>query len=361
MTSSLHNGDSLEVEVESLALGGDGVSRHLGQVIFTPFAAAGDRLQINIAEAHRSFARGKISAVLRPAPARENPPCPYYQDCGGCQYQHVSYAEELKWKETQIRETFQRLAKIVDAPVLPILSCPQAYGYRNRITVHSDGQRVGFHRANSRDIVDIDRCLIADDAVNTALGRLRATKPVAGHYSVRHPSLPPSAFFQVNHILLETLAQTVVSACASGGPRLIEGYCGGGFFTHLLAPRFEQVIAIENDARALRDAEKLGLENVTWHLGRVEDFLHGELQAGRAEKAVVLVDPPREGLGEMALRALTEYPAQQLVYVSCNPATLARDAQKLKDIYQLESVQPIDMFPRTAQIESVVKWKRLNA
>lgn len=358
MNGPLRPGQQIDLTIDSLALGGDGVARHDGQVVFVPFVGAGERVRIKIVQAHRSFARGEVLQVLELSPHREVPPCPYYQTCGGCQYQHLTYAEELRWKENQVRETFRRLAKIPEIPLQPIIPCPSPYGYRNRITVHSNGQQIGFHQAGSSELVDIDQCLLADPAVNETLKHLRATRPTPGHYSLRHPSLPPSAFFQINQPLLEILTETVVQACAGSATRLVEGYCGGGFFTRRLAASFREVIAIENDARALRDAERLGLTHVTWHCGRVEDFLHGALQSGGGESTVVLVDPPREGLGDLARRALLDYPVQQVVYVSCDPATLARDAKALQEIYRLESVQPIDLFPRTAQIECVTKWQK---
>ena len=353
-------GDVIEITVEKVIFGGDGLARlPQGFVIFVPFAAEGDRLRVRIIEKKAQLARAEIVSILQPGAARENPPCPYYAKCGGCQYQHVTYAEECRLKENQVREAFARVGKLPDAPILPLIPSPQPYGYRNRITVHAEAGRVGFRGVDGRALVDVAKCLLARDDVNAQLTRLRASRPADGHYSLRDATVPPSGFFQANHDLRDRLKDLIAKALPERGAVLLEGYCGGGFFTELVASRFERVIAIDNDPRTLLDARRLALGNVEWHESdaafAVPEQLVSLKDAERAE-TTVLLDPPREGLPVRLAEALCAYSVAHLTYVSCDPATLARDARMLSKTYRLLAVQPIDLFPRTAQIECVSIW-----
>jgi 23S rRNA (uracil1939-C5)-methyltransferase len=356
-------GDTIEVTIEKVIFGGDGLARiPQGFVVFVPFAAEGDQVRVRLVERKAQHARGEIVDVLQPGPGRENPPCPYYGKCGGCQYQHVTYAEELRYKENQVREAFVRVGKLPDAPILPIIAGANPYGYRNRITVHAEAGRVGFRSVNGRDLVDIRECLLARSEVNAQLTRLRGNRPADGHYSLRDATVPPSGFFQVNHDLRETLRGLIAKALPEKGRTLIEGYCGGGFFTERVAGRFERVLAVDNDPRTLRDAHRLALANVEWREGDAAFILPEELRAlteATGRETSVLVDPPREGLPVRLAEALCCDPVAHIAYVSCDPATLARDARMLAKTYRLVSVQPIDLFPRTAQIECVSVWERL--
>jgi 23S rRNA (uracil1939-C5)-methyltransferase len=358
----------IEVTIEKVIFGGDGLARiQQGFIVFVPFAAEGDRVRVRITERKAHHARAEIVEILQPGPARENPPCPWYAKCGGCQYQHLTYAEECRLKENQVREAFARVGKLPDAPILPIIASPNPYGYRNRITVHAESGRVGFRGVNGRDLVDIKECLLARPEVNAQLARLRGNRPADGHYSLRDATVPPSGFFQANHDLRETLRGLIAKALPERGTTLLEGYCGGGFFTEIVAGRFERVLAVDNDPRTLRDAHRLGLANVEWRDGDVAFVLPEELRAltGATGKETsvqketsVLVDPPREGLPVRLAEALCLDPVAHLAYVSCDPATLARDARMLAKTYRLVSVQPIDLFPRTAQIECVSVWQK---
>jgi len=325
-----------------------------------PFTGEGERIRVRVTERKAHHGRAALVEVLQASAARETPPCPYYAHCGGCQYQHLSYAEECRLKEAQVREAFARVAKLPDAPVLPIVPSPEPYHYRNRITVHAEGGRIGFRSVGGRELVDIRACLLARDEVNEELTKLRAGSPTDGHYSLRDATVPPSGFFQANHALREPLRELIARALPPKGKTLLEGYCGGGFFTEAVAGRFEQVIAVDNDPRTLRDALRLGLKNVDWQQGDAAQALPEALRerAGQGADLAVLLDPPREGLPVRLTEALCLDAVAHLVYVSCDPATLARDARILAKTYRLVSVQPIDLFPRTAQIECVSVWAK---
>ena len=361
-TPAPSRGDIIEVAIEKVIFGGDGLARlSQGFVVFVPFTAEGDHVRIRVTERKAHHARGEIVEILQPGLGRATAPCSYYGTCGGCQYQHLDYVEECRLKENQVREAFARVGKLPEALVLPIIASPSPYGYRNRITVHAEAGRVGFRGVNGRDLIDIRECLLARSDVNTQLERLRADRPAEGHYSLRDGTVPPSGFFQANHDQRETLRGLIASALPERGATLIEGYCGGGFFTEIVAKRFERVLAIDNDERTLRDARRLDLPNVEWREGDAAFILPEELRAltdATGKETSVLVDPPREGLPVRLAEALCLDPVAHLTYVSCDPATLARDARMLSKTYRLVSVQPIDLFPRTAQIECVCVWEK---
>jgi 23S rRNA (uracil1939-C5)-methyltransferase len=353
-------GDLIEVTIEKVIFGGDGLARlPQGFVIFVPFAAEGDRLRVRIRDRKAQHASAEIEAILEAGPGRAPAPCPYHASCGGCQYQHLSYAEECRLKENQVREAFARVGKLPDAPIRPLIPSPQPYGYRNRITVHAESGRVGFRGVDGRSLVDVEKCLLARDEVNAQLTRLRGSRPADGHFSLRDATVPPSGFFQANHDLRVPLQQLIADSLPARGALLLEGYCGGGFFTELVAGRYEQVVSIDNDPRTLRDARRLALPNVSWREADAAFALPEDLreltEVTRAA-TTVLLDPPREGLPLRLAEALCLDPVAHLTYVSCDPATLARDARLLAKTYRLVSVQPIDLFPRTAQIECVSVW-----
>jgi tRNA/tmRNA/rRNA uracil-C5-methylase (TrmA/RlmC/RlmD family) len=352
-------GDTLSVQIDAIAFGGEGIARHEGRVFFIPFTAVGDVAEVRVEELKKNFGRAALVALTTPGPHRATPPCPYYGPCGGCQYQHLDYDEELRIKAAQVGDALRRIGKIAEPPVLPILPSPQIYGYRNRITVHAADGKIGFHRAGSREVVDVARCAIAMPEVNDALFELRrpARRPAEGHFSLRHPGLPPSAFHQVNQFLLEPLRDLVAAWAQGEERRLVEGYCGGGFFTAALAPSFDSGVGIESDPRGLRDARRLGLAHITWIEGRVEQHLSAALADAETVPTLVLLDPPREGLEGATIATLLDRRPRRILYVSCSPATLARDLEKLSPAYAPARVQPVDLFPRTAQIETVTELR----
>jgi 23S rRNA (uracil1939-C5)-methyltransferase len=355
-------GQVVTLSVQSLAFGGEGVCREDNLVIFVRGGVIpGETVQARIVEHKKNFARAELVQVVTPSASRVVPPCPYFQRCGGCQYQHLSYEEELRWKSQQVQDLLERVAKILTARILPIVPSPEPYGYRNRASVHASDGRVGFHRAGTHEVVDIEQCLLCLPSVNEQLTALRRRRPVDGHYSLRAADIPPSAFFQTNARLNETLIDLVKQSADGFTGVLVEGYAGGGFFTRTLAGQFTKVICIENDPRALRDAHRLDLPNVEWVEGKVEDQLAPILRRLAVAPDLILLDPPREGLGSEVVNLLNQTAARRVIYVSCDPSTMARDASKLKEVYRLTQVQPIDLFPRTAQIETITVWEPIHS
>ena len=345
------NPELIELTITDLAFGGEGVGRHGGQVVFVPFTAVGDRVEVRITRRKKHFCHGEAVRVIEPSPDRVDPPCPLYGRCGGCQYQHLDYAAEIRAKEKQLRDLLGRIGKFEDAPVGPVLTA-EPYGYRNRITVHNENGSVGFRATDGRTLVDVKECLLASPEVNRKLAQLREKTRPRPHYSIRADEVLGEAFYQTNRLLNRTLLDTV--AAAVGSPRaLLEGYAGVGFFTSAVADRVRAGIAIESDPKACAEARR----NLPGHIEVVEASVEEALAAAYdrlgGDDLVVLLDPTREGLGEVVRRDLLGIQAARIVYVSCHPATLARDLKELSPKWRIGGIQPLDLFPRTAHLETV--------
>lgn len=447
-------GDSLELGIDDLAFGGEGVGRVDGYVVFVRGGVPGDRLRVRLVEARSRFGRAVIEAVETPSPDRVEPPCPYFGRCGGCRLQHVAYPAQLAFKAKQVRDCLERLGGLGAFELRPILAAPEPYAYRNKmeftVAEEAGAPVLGLHQADRYDVVlDIERCLLQSETLNRLLGQLRgelraralsvydqasgrgllrfvslregrrtgeamvnvvATTPdvetlgpVAERLRARVPEtasvvlnvnakkasvavgteehllvgrdhireslggltfqVSANSFFQTNTVQAERLFGVVEAACAlAGGETVLDLYSGTGAISLLLARRCRWVYGIEVAAAAVADAVRNaranGIENCTFLAGEVRHVLPGLVRDGvRAE--VVVADPPRAGFHPKALLALAALRPERLVYVSCNPATLARDLGDLvRQGYRLEWVQPVDMFPQTPHIEAVARLSR---
>lgn len=289
--------------------------------------------------------------MLAPAPARTEPPCPYFGRCGGCAYQHMTYAHQLEVKTRQVREVLRRLGGLDQVTVHPIVPSPLPFAYRNRITVHAENGVVGYFRHDAHQLLDITHCPIARPEVNGELAALRARHPRDGHYTLRAHG-GPRVFVQTNDAVADALALFVAGAFPEGGPLLIDAYCGTGFFTKTLRSRFERVIGLEWDRFAVAAARTDVAPNESYQAGDVDELLPRVL-AQNPPAVSLLLDPPATGLSPRARASILRHVPAKIVYVSCNPATLARDLRELRARYAIQSVTPFDMFPQTAEIECV--------
>lgn len=341
------------MEVEQIAFGGKGLIRlPNGKVCFVPWVIPGEKVEFSITKERSSFAEAQLRAVLEPSADRVSPPCPVFQRCGGCQYQHIAYERQLVIKQDQVRDVLKRLAGLAEPEVAPTLASPKPYGYRNRVTVHVDRGRLGFFAPASRKVVEIRQCPIASETVNAQLTELRQSHPEDGQYPLREPSTF-RGFRQVNDAAAAVLLETVGQAMPENGGLLVDAYSGAGFFARALSDRFERVIGIEWSGDAVRAAKEAAGPKETYLLGDVNFHLAEALDAAPAEQTTVLLDPPAEGIdAEVGEQLLRRQPIA-IVYVSCNPATLARDLRRLKDRYDLIRATPVDMFPQTSEIEVV--------
>lgn len=393
----------LELEITGFASGARGIGRaEDGRIVFVDYALPGERVVAEVTADHADYMTATAVQVLRASPERVAPPCEYFGKCGGCQLQHANYPEQLRLKTGIVREQFVRIARMdadaVEAAVQPMLGMDDPWHYRNhmRFTVRRDGD-VGFMQRGTHRFMRIDECAIALPRVNQILNQAQGRtmearqltirvgehtdeemiqpklrwrpkrpgpRPESGQRSYRESLLGETyrvsgpAFFQVNTRQAERLVALALEQIEAVSPRVVvDGYAGVGTFAVQLAPRVEQVITIEESAAAGDDAEVNldGLTNVTRVVAKMEAALPGLTPS----PDVVIIDPPRAGLARPVVDAILESAAQRVVYVSCDPATLARDVRLLCDGgFVLRNVQPIDMFPHTQHIECVTTLDR---
>jgi tRNA/tmRNA/rRNA uracil-C5-methylase (TrmA/RlmC/RlmD family) len=371
-TPGLSVGTRRNVTIGDIAFGGEGVARVGDFVVFVPFVLVGEVVEVEITEVKKRFARARLLHVIQASPDRVAPPCRYFGDCGGCQYQHIDYAAQLQLKHKQICDLFERIGGFTAAVIAPVIPCPQPYGYRNRIMIRSQwdkfkqGLNIGFIRAENRLVVDIEECKIAEPALNEQILHVRAHPPPKGGIKVvlrvapENWEVPRDSFFQNNFFLLPKLVEVARQSLQAGGARfLVDVYCGVGFFSVELADLVEGFVGVELDQLAIkaarRNAANRGHANGEFLSGRAEDLLPSLLDRFSAADTSVLLDPPRTGCQPESLELLRRIRPRQIIYISCHPATMARDLNILcaGDVFELVKVNPLDMFPQTAHVECV--------
>ena len=349
----------MKLTVNDIAFGGKGVGRADGLVVFVPFTIPGERVEVEIVRRKKNYAEGDLVEVETPSPDRVEPGCPYFGQCGGCAYQHIAYPAQLAVKATQVEQTLRRVGKLAEVPMRPIVPCPKPYGYRNRIRVHVAAGVAGFFAVDHATLLDIERCPIASEEVNAHLAGLRARRLPDGDYTLAERR--ESGFFeQTNNAVARALLETVDALVTPGGT-LIDAYCGAGFFAHHLRERYETVVGIEENEYAVSHARSRAAAHESYLVGDADQLLPEALHEACQAGAVTLVfDPPAAGISARAIDAVLAARPREIVYVSCNPGTLARDLGILCRAYKLESVTPLDMFPQTAEIEVVAFLRPLE-
>jgi tRNA/tmRNA/rRNA uracil-C5-methylase (TrmA/RlmC/RlmD family) len=376
----LQVGQRLVLVISDIAFGGEGVARLDEFVVFVPFVIVGEEVEAEVMEVKKRFARARLLRVLQASPQRVTPACRYYGQCGGCQYQHLEYAAQLELKRKQIADLFERLAGCAGEVVAPVIPCPQPYGYRNRIMIRSQwdktkqGLNIGFLRADSRLVVDLDECKIAEPALSEQIRHVRAHPPPKGGIKVVLRMMPDGwevprdSFFQNNFHLLPELLGVVRDCLRGSGARcLVDAYCGVGFFAIELAEVVDSYVGVELDAPAIRAARRnaaaRGRTNGEFLLGQTEALLPALWDRLDPRRTAVVIDPPRTGCPRESLDRLRQAGPAQVIYVSCHPATLARDVGILcaEGSFALERVTPLDMFPQTQHVECVADLRRREA
>lgn len=349
--------DVIELRIEKLIAGGRGCAVHQGERIFIPLTAPGDVVRARIVRRFRGYAEAELVAVLTASPDRVVPRCPVFGACGGCQWQHLRYEAQLHWKREILREQLQRIAKLAAPQVEPTLAAPSPWAYRSRIQLQVDAKgRVGFYRQGSHNVVEFDECAIADARINAQLAAAKITLRDTGQGRQLGVDAR-QGFTQINREQNARLQAIVAAGVAQhGGGRILELHCGQGNLTFPLAAVATQVMAVDDHAGAIRHAQAQArvqsCTNVTFRCTAAQTALREAQRAGDVYDGIIL-DPPRRGAAE-AIAGLIALRPRWIGYVSCDPATLARDVRALMDDgYQHESSHPIDMFPHTHHIESV--------
>jgi tRNA/tmRNA/rRNA uracil-C5-methylase (TrmA/RlmC/RlmD family) len=350
-------GDTLQFPVHDIAFGGNGVGRAEGLAIFVPFVITGERVTARLTKRKKKFAEAELLSIDEPSPDRVTPPCPYFGACGGCAYQHIGYERQLEIKTAQVEQTLRRLGRLAEVPIRPAIASPLQYGYRNRIRVHAEGPVVGFYRLVSHELLDIAECPIAAPAVNAHLADLRRFPGREdGDYLLTGQGRG-DYFVQTNDAVASALLDHVRSLISPDSKTLIDAYSGAGFFARALVPHFAQVIGIEENERAVEFARRNAAPNESYVAGDVAIRLGEILASVPAAETTLILDPPAIGAAHRVIEFILGAEPAEIIYVSCNPATLARDLALLSPAYKLLAVTPLDMFPQTAEIEVVAHLK----
>ncbi len=369
---SLRVGDHIEITVDRMAIGGRGVGRFDGRVVFVADVAPQDTVRARITLIKKKFAEADCVEVLKPGPSRVAPPCPYAGECGGCSWQQISYSEQLLQKQAMVQDAFRKFSGFTSFDVRPVIPSPQEFRYRNRVQVHLAPNQLGFFKKRSHQIIDIQDCLITDQQLTGQFAELRAAKPQQNRIELlltqtgqvvrsSNPRFEDElGFSQVNTGQNENLIRYVLreSEVLQLHPKRIHDlYAGAGNFTFPLAGKFSEtpVSAVESHPKSVEFArKKITSGNLEFHEVRVERYLK-TLKSLQTD--LILLDPPRAGVGTEVMTQISQLDPLALIYISCHPVTLARDLQALKG-YELVSVQPFDMFPQTDHVETVVVLKK---
>jgi len=382
--------EELELTIDQLVTGGEGLGRFEGIPVFVPFAAPGDRLRVRLVSRHPGYGRAEIVTLLAPGPGRREPPCPHFGRCGGCDLQHLDDSLQVRLKVMAVAETLRRIGGLrFPAEEIEVVA-GEPWGWRLRTQLHTapaaagEGVRVGYHARGSHELVAISRCPVlvpalereavtlarrlpaegvprrldvaAGDGGEVAIAPLVGDLP-HGELAVRvgefRYRFDARCFFQGHRGLLPQLVDRVVGDAE--GERAYDLYGGVGLFALPLARRYLEVVVVEGDRIAARYARRnlrehrLGGEVITQ---AVESWIRTGLPDGAPR---VVVDPPRTGL-PVAVRALLSLRRpERLTYVSCHPAALARDLAALAEAFTLERLVFLDLFPQTAHLEVVAQ------
>ena len=360
---------TVDLKIADIAFGGKGVARENGKAVFIPFTIDGELVSAKIIREKKQFAEAEIVDLRERSRHRVEPPCPYFGRCGGCAYQHIDYPHQLEIKSRQVRDVLQRIGKLKSVPMRPIIPSPLTYAYRNRVTVHAENGVIGYFRRDSHRLIDVERCPIAMDEVNRELAELRSRQARDGHYTLRARS-GPRVFTQTNDGVANALRDLIIELIPANQDLLIDAFCGAGFFAKALVDKFERIVGIDWDKFAIAAAKENATEKETYIAGDVEEELRRVLEqtsdveaavpaakvharAGDTPATTLIIDPPAVGLSAQLRQSIVDLAPAMLIYVSCNPATLARDLTDLQHRFNIQSVTPLDMFPQTAEIEVV--------
>ena len=378
----------LEVEIERILPGGYGLAHAEGKTVFVSLAAPGDRLRVRVERQQGNVLFAAIEEILIAAPDRVEPPCPYFGRCGGCDFQQLTYENQLAAKAEIIRDCLQRIARLEVVPEIVVTPSPRDWRYRMRAMwqIDQDEQTIGYYERGSRRVCDVADCAVLMPELQETLERVRATEwhefppglkhldVVAGENGVslappfaefetreleltvldERYSYSAEAFFQINPALLGPLVEFALGDVS--GELAIDLYCGVGLFTLPLARRFKKVVSVEGNPIAARFAER-NLARARLENTRVVNAGVAEWFRGRTLRPdFLLLDPPRAGAESAVIKGILDFAAPRVTYVSCDPATLARDLKKLiAGGYRIESLRAFDLFPQTHHVETVVR------
>jgi 23S rRNA (uracil1939-C5)-methyltransferase len=400
---------AIPVTLDKYSYGGETFGRlDDKRAVFVPFTLPGERVVIRLVEEKKGYARGELLEVLEPSPFRIEPRCPHFTHCGGCHYQHIPYEHQVGAKDEIVRDQLLRIGKLDQPPLQPVVPSSRPWNYRNHVQFHLTPEGgLGFQGPRSHKIIPIQECHLPEisicetwprldiesipglDRVGLRVGvggdiqvNLESSDPEPVELSVDLPisvvhtgpggslvlagddtiamevadrvfQTSAGSFFQVNSQGAEAMVRHILDYLTiPPGATLVDAYCGVGLFSAFLAPRVEKLIGIETSPSACEDFV-VNLDEFN-NVELYEAPVGGVLSALETPVDILIVDPPRAGLDRTTMDAALSLGPETLVYVSCDPATLSRDARRLAGGgYTLAQITPFDLFPQTYHIESI--------
>ncbi|MBR4830475.1 MAG: class I SAM-dependent RNA methyltransferase [Bacilli bacterium] len=399
------------VKVLRLNNEGEGIASIDGKLVFIKGALPNEEVDIDIIEDKGNYYIGKLNNIITSSSDRVIPKCPYYDKCGGCFLMHLSYNKQLEFKQDKVKGVFK---KICDIDINPVIYSFNELNYRNKVTLKVNGNSIGYYEEKSHSIVDIDTCLLLDNSINEVITKLRnfiqnknhniseiMIRSISNEIMISFDNMnsiykeellnifpscsiyikdecisgkkslietienykfyvSPNSFFQVNSLTFRELYKYVISNL-NGNGNALDLYSGTGTISILMSKHFNKVYGIEVSNSSIRDAnENIKLNNISnvyFIEGKVEDKID-ELK--ELDINTIIMDPPRSGSDNKSLKSIMEIDPRSIIYISCNPVTLARDINMLKDKYEIKSINLFDMFPQTSHVETVCILERKN-
>lgn len=400
----LKPGKELTVTIEDVAFGGKGVARIDGLVCFIADVIAGEEVKIRITNVKKNYLEAELVEVLQASKDRVEPVCGHFGQCGGCQYQHIKYEKQLQMKAEQFVQVLKRVGGVEEIPELEkIVDSKKTYGYRNKITLNprkvDDNFMVyGYRDRDNKFLIEIGNCPLAKDEVNNLIPLIRRTpwgrknskrekprtatlrstagdEPVIYYGSApkgmpwRKESIngkefraPLGSFYQINPEVAEELFNTVVEWTADlDVNRVVDAFCGAGFLS--VGIKDKHIVGVEVDENSVEAAHhnalQWGVKSSNYIAGNANKLIYNQLK-NRGSKTLLIVDPPRNGCGESCIKSIVTHKPAWVLYVSCDPATLARDLKKILEPgnYAIDKLALLDMFPQTSHFESMVLLRK---
>ena len=379
----------MRVTIEKLVYGGAGLARTDRGVVFVPRTAPGDVVEVELVEQKSDYALARVTSLIEPSSDRQAPGCPNYETAGCCHWQHIRYERQLQIKESILRETLQRTARLIWDSAIPVISGPDTH-YRMRASFHVHSHKLGFVAERTHTVVPIDSCDALSDELNAFIpegNRILATPEMAEVREVHAISGPPVlaafgrqrmgqgparvrigewtfdlhplAFFQTNRYLAADFLKQVLLQ-GQGARRVLDLFCGSGFFSIPLAGQAGQVLGVESSHTAAKQARLNSKLNSTANIeifeGPVEELLRASPDV---RPDLIVMNPPRAGAGREVAGLVAGLGAERVIYVSCNPSTFAREVPVLTAKgYTLREITLVDQFPNTYHIELVAVFRK---
>lgn len=412
-------GDKMETLIEKLDHQARGITHVDGKITFVENALPDEIVDIEIVKSQKKINEAIVKKYIKKSPKRIESICPYYNECGGCDLLHLSYNDQLEYKQNKVIEIMERYAEIPKEKIKSILGSPKNINYRNKVTLKSNG-KLGYYKRRTNDIVNIDYCYLANEDLNKEIKELNnfkldngieelmirkvndsetsltvdlrinendlekykkmlnivpnlsiskdrrliysnAKSNIIGKLGNKQFLISPTAFYQVNTLQTENLYNKVLSYVKElHNSTVLDLYCGTGTIGIYISDFAKEVLGVEINSQAIKDANQNkrinGINNINFIAGDTKLVL----RTNEFKSDIIIVDPPRAGLDKEVIADLIKISAKKIIYVSCDPITLARDIKLLSEKYEVKEVTPVDMFPNTYHVETVVLMSQIE-